>query len=181
MLSKLSVLIRRELKTILISVLITIIGLLLLGLWRFFQDSTFLFIQILTVTAGLGFVIYLISFMLENRVSAILRSRELAIIVLSFTLLSFFTLNIDRSRSFFLLKWVSESSDQRTTLQEIGISQNFSIKDMQDFKQRIQEQKESGTLKEENGQIKVTTLGSAIVAVSKFIAKVLSLNGFLKG
>jgi hypothetical protein len=181
MLSKLSVLISRELKTILISVLTTILGFLLLGLWRFFQDSTFLFTQILTVTVGLGFVIYLISFMLENRVSALLQSRELAIIVLSFTLLSFFTLNIDRSRSFFLLKWVSETSDQRTTLQEIGKSQNFSIKDMQDFKQRIQEQKESGTLKEENGQIKVTVLGSAIVAVSKFIAKVLSLNGFLKG
>ena len=181
MFAKLLEIIRRELKTILISVLITILGFLLLGLWRFFQDSTFLFTQILLVTAGLGFVIYLITFMLENRVSTLLRSRELAIIALTFTLLSFFTLNIDRSRSFFLLKWVSESSEKGITLEEIGKSQNFSIRDVEDFKQRIQEQKDSGTLKEENGQIRVTALGSAIVSVSRFIAKVVSLNGFLKG
>ena len=180
MLSKLLVLTRREFKTVLISVLVTIFGFLLLAIWRFFQDSTFLFTQILIVTAGLGFLIYLISFMLENRVSALLRSRELAIIVLTFTLLSFFTLNIDRSRSFFLLKWVSESSESGTTLQEISASQNFSVKDIEDFKQRIEEQKESGTLKEENGQVKVTALGSAIVSVSRFIAKAVSLNGFLK-
>lgn len=180
MFAKLSEIIRRELKTILISVLITILGFLLLGLWRFFQDSTFLFTQILLVTAGLGFVIYLITVMLESRVSALLRSRELAIIVLTFTLLSFFTLNIDRSRSFFLLKWVSESSESGTTLQEISVSQNFSVKDIEDFKQRIEEQKESGTLKEENGQIRVTALGSTIVSVSRFIAKAVSLNGFLK-
>ena len=180
MLSKLLVLTRREFKTVLISVLVTIFGFLLLAIWRFFQDSTFLFTQILIVTAGLGFLIYLISFMLENRVSALLRSRELAIIVLTFTLLSFFTLNIDRSRSFFLLKWVSESSESGTTLQEISVSQNFSVKDIEDFKQRIEEQKESGTLKEENGQVKVTALGSAIVSVSRFIAKAVSLNGFLK-
>ena len=180
MLSKLLVLTRREFKTVLISVLVTIFGFLLLAIWRFFQDSTFLFTQILIVTAGLGFLIYLISFMLENRVSALLRSRELAIIVLTFTLLSFFTLNIDRSRSFFLLKWVSESSESGTTLQEISVSQYFSEKDIEDFKQRIEEQKESGTLKEENGQVKVTALGSAIVSVSRFIAKAVSLNGFLK-
>ena len=60
------------------------------------------------------------------------------------------------------------------------MSQNFSVKDIEDFKQRIQEQKESGTLKEENGQVKVTVLGSAIVSVSRFIAKAVSLNGFLK-
>jgi hypothetical protein len=180
MLSKLLVLIKREFNTVLISVLVTILGFLLLGIWRFFQDSTFLFTQILIVTAGLGFLIYIITLMLENRVSAVLRSRELAIIVLTFTLLSFFTLNIDRSRSFFLLKWVSESSESGTTLQEISVSQNFSVKDIEDFKQRIQEQKESGTLKEENGQVKVTVLGSAIVTVSRFIAKAVSLNGFLK-
>jgi hypothetical protein len=119
--------------------------------------------------------------MLENRFSALLRGRELTSIVLAFTLISFVTLNVDRSRSFYLVKWVSESGDTGTTLQEISKSKNFSPEDVKDFSQRINEQKESGTLKVENGQIKVTFLGSVVVAVSRFFAKFASLEGYLKG
>ena len=172
---------KREFRTVLVSIFVTILGFLILGFWRFFQDSTFLFLQILTVTAILGAIIYFITVMFENRLSALLRGRELTSIVVAFTLISFFTLNIDRSRSFYLIKWVSESGDTGTTLQEISKSKNFSPEDIKDFRQRINEQKESGTLKVENGQIKVTFLGSIVVSVSRFFAKFASLEGYSKG
>jgi hypothetical protein len=181
MFSKLVSVLKREFKTILVSIFVTILGFLILGFWRFFQNSTFLFLQILTVTAILGAIIYFITTMVENRFSALLRGRELTSIVVAFTLISFFTLNIDRSRSFYLIKWVSESSNSGTTLQEISKNQNFSNADIADFRQRIQEQRESGILKVENGQIRITVLGAVVVAVSKFIAKIESLDGYLKG
>ena len=172
---------RREFKTLLVSLLVTFVGFLILALWRLFQNSTFLFTQILIVTVILGVLVYLFSSILESRFSAVLRGRELTSIVLAFTIISFITLNVDRSRSFYLVKWVAESSDTGTTLQEISKSKNFSPEDIKDFRQRINEQKESGTLKVENGQIKVTFLGSVVVAVSRFFAKFASLEGYLKG
>jgi hypothetical protein len=181
MFAKLAPLAKREFKTVLISTLVTIIGFLILAFWRLFQNSTFLFTQILIVTAILGVIVYFISSILENRFSALLRGRELTSIVLAFTLISFVTLNVDRSRSFYLVKWVSESSDTGTTLQEISKSKNFSREDIKDFRQRINEQKESGTLKLENGRIKVTFLGSIVVLASRFVAKFASLQGYLKG
>jgi hypothetical protein len=134
----------------------------------------------LIVTAILGVIVYLFSSVLENRFGALLRGRELTSIVFAFTLISFVTLNVDRSRSFYLIKWVSESSKTGTTLQEISESKNLSPEDIKDFRQRINEQKESGTLKVENGQIKVTFLGSIVVAISRFFAKFASLEGYLK-
>jgi hypothetical protein len=181
MFSKLVSLLKREFKTVLVSILVAILGFLILGFWRFFQNSTFLFLQILIVTAILGALIYFITTIVENRFSSLLRGRELTSIVVAFTLISFFTLNIDRSRSFYLIKWVSESSNTGTTIQEISRIQNFSSADIADFRQRIQEQEESGTLKVENGRIKVTFLGSIVVSISKFIAKIESLDGYLKG
>jgi len=180
MFGKLAQLVKREFKTVLISTLVTIIGFLILAFWRLFQNSTFLFTQILIVTAILGVIVYLFSSVLENRFGALLRGRELTSIVFAFTLISFVTLNVDRSRSFYLIKWVSESSKTGTTLQEISESKNLSPEDIKDFRQRINEQKESGTLKVENGQIKVTFLGSIVVAISRFFAKFASLEGYLK-
>lgn len=181
MFTKLAPLVKREFKTVLISALVTVIGFLILAFWRLIQNSTFLFTQILVVTLILGVLVYFFSSIFESKFSTVLRGRELTSIVLAFTIISFITLNVDRSRSFYLVKWVSESSDTGTTLQEISKSKNFSPEDIKDFRQRINEQKESGTLKVENGQIKVTLLGSIVVSVSRFFAKFASLEGYLKG
>ena len=93
-------------------------------------------------------------------------------------LLSYSVLNIDRSRSFYLNKWISVSGQQGITVEHLAKKYNLSPQDFDDLVQRVGEQKESRTIVEMDGKLHLTLLGKIIVAVSSFIAQFTNLNGY---
>jgi hypothetical protein len=172
------VVIRRETTTIALSLCFTFIALLILAFIRFFDNSTFLFLQVLLVTLLISLIIYGLSGISSHRLKIDLRGRELAITSIVFLVLSFSVLNIDRSRSFYLIKWISISGQKGTTTTQISDKFNLSPQDSKDLTQRVKEQKESRTIVEVDGKLHLTLLGKVIVTVSSWIAQLTNLNGY---
>ena len=107
-----------------------------------------------------------------------LRGKELAITSIVFVILSFSVLNIDRSRSFYLIKWISISGDQGTTTTQISEKYSLSAQDSRELAQRVEEQKESRTIVEVDGKLQLTLLGKMVVTVSSWIAHLINLTGY---
>ena len=169
---------RREFLTILLSVIFTCIALIFLAILRQFDDVTFLFLQILFITILVAILVYGLSFIPLSRFTAVFHGRELAITLIVFTLLSFTTLNIDRSRTFYLLKWVSIAGEAGTSTTDMAKKYNFSGQDIIDIRQRVEEQTESRSIVEVDGKLKLTLLGKLIVNTSTFIANFANLSGY---
>jgi hypothetical protein len=172
------VVISREITTVAISLCLTLVSLLILAFVRFFDNSTFLFLQLLLITFLISLLIYGLSGISSHRLKIDLRGRELAITSIVFLMLSFSVLNIDRSRSFYLIKWISISGHQGTTTTQISDKYNLSPQDAKDLAQRVKEQKESRTIVEVDGKLHLTLLGKVIVTVSSWIAQLTNLNGY---
>ena len=173
-------LIKRETMTITLALIFTAIAFIFFALIRKFDTDTFSFLQIIMVSILIAIFVYTLSNLGHKRISSIFYGRELPIVLIVFTLLSFAVLNIDRSRSLYLIKWVSFSGDQGISTAELAVKYNLSSQDFSDLSQRIREQKESGTLVESEGKLHLTRVGNAIAAVSTFIANFASLSGYPK-
>lgn len=169
---------RRDLITVVLSVFFSMISFLFLAIIRSFDANTFLFLQILVVTLLILLMVYGLSLAPVGRFAKSLRGRELAIALVVFMLLSYSVLNIDRSRTFYLNKWISVSGQQGITVEHLAKKYNLSPQDFDDLAQRVGEQKESRTIVEIDGRLHLTLLGKIIVAVSSFIAQLTNLNGY---
>jgi energy-coupling factor transporter transmembrane protein EcfT len=171
-------LIKREVATIILALIFTAISFVLFALIRKIDTDTFSFLQIIMVTFLIAVFVYTLSFLGYRNFSSIFHGRELTIVLIVFTLLSFAVLNIDRSRSFYLIKWVSISGEKGISTAELADKYNLSSQDFSDLSQRVREQKESGTLFESKGKLHLTRAGKAIASVSTFIAGFASLTGY---
>jgi hypothetical protein len=172
------VIIRRETTTIALSFCFTLVAFLALAVVRFFDNSSFLFLQVLLITLLIALLIYGLSGISSHRFKIDLRGRELAMTSIVFLVLSFSVLNIDRSRSFYLIKWISISSHQGATITQISEKYNLSAQDSKELAQRVEEQKESRTIVEVDGKLQLTLLGKVIVTVSSWIAHLTNLTGY---
>ncbi len=166
--------------TLALGIFFSILAFILLAAIRSFDSNTFSFIQILVVTLLIGSVVYCIPHIKKGKLSQLIVSRELAIILIVFTLLSFCILNIDRSRSFYVTKWVQLSGDKGTTLEEISTKYDLSPQDVKDISQRISEQIQSGTLILEGDRLYLSKIGKALVFVSTQISNFENLRGYPK-
>ena len=169
---------KEEILTLVVALSITMIGFCLLALIRLFDPNTFLFIQILILSILLLITLYTYTAKSKNKMSIILRGRELVSIVILFALLSFSLLNIDRSRSVYLLKWVSISEQSELTSQEFIGSRANSKLDVRDLTQRLNEQKSIGTISIRGDRIELTTMGRFIVRLSNFASSFQNLKGY---
>ena len=169
---------RRETLTFFLSVIFTFLSFALFAIIRHFDKKTFSFLQIIFVTLLIALLVYTLSSIPMNRFTTLFHGRELAITLIVFTILSFTILNIDRSRSFYLLKWVSISGEAGTTTSDMARNYNLSGQDLDDIKQRVDEQKESGTIVQDAGKLRLTLLGKLIVNISTFTAKFTNLSGY---
>lgn len=170
--------IKEETITLVVAISITIIGFCLLAFIRIFDPNTFLFIQILILSILLLITLYSYTTKRKGKLGVTLRGRELISVVIMFTLLSFSLLNIDRSRSVYLLKWVSVSEKSELTSQEFINSRANSKLDVRDLTQRVQEQKSIRTISIYEDQIKLTSLGKIIVWTSNFAGSFQNLKGY---
>lgn len=155
---------------------VTLLLLAVLAIWRYFETNTFIFIQIIVCSIILLSVLYLLR--LSNSKFKFFNGNELLIIAISFIVVTFLLLNIDRSRSFFLLKWVDSSGSNGITVQEIQKQKNLSESDLVAVEQRIQEQDQSGFLIVRNERIYISQEGRVLVFIFRNLARVENLTGY---
>lgn len=157
---------------------VTLLLLAVLAIWRYFETNTFIFIQIIVCSIILLSLFYLLR--LSNSKFKFFNGNELLIIAISFIVVTFLLLNIDRSRSFFLLKWVDSSGSNGITVQEIQKQKNLSETDLIAVRQRIQEQDQSGFLIVRNERIYISQEGKVLVFIFRNLARVENLTGYGK-
>lgn len=171
-------LVKREGITLAVALSVTLIGFCVLAVVRLIDSETFLFIQILVLSGLLLFSLYLLSSNPHAYLGSIVRGRELVSVLVMFTFLSFSLLNIDRSRSIYLLKWISVSESSSLTPKDFIDSHAQSEQDIRDLTQRLHEQEALGSVSLDSDSLNLTALGQIIVTFSYFLAKFESLDGF---
>ena len=155
---------------------VTILLLAILAIWRLLETNTFIFIQIMICTLILLLALY--SLRLTRFRSRFLKGNELLVISMSFIIVTFLLLNIDRSRSFFLLKWVEDVGNKGISVTELQKQNNLSDADIIAIKQRIQEQDQSGFLFIHNERIYISREGKFLVFIFRNVASFENLKGY---
>ena len=158
--------------------LLTSLGmLLLLSLLRHFSTGTFLFIQIILVSILMLVILYSLS--MYDKGKKWIRGSEIYLTIFAFTISSFLLLNIDRSRSVYLLNWVDSAGDMGISakkLESIGEKHDLSGNSLE---QRIEEQIQSGNLhKGPNGLLRSTKRGHMLNNLFEIIARIENLEGY---
>jgi hypothetical protein len=138
------------------------------------DTRTFLFSQIVI----LAFFSYFI-LILFWRKAILFNGREMVSVILAFTLISSLTLNIDRSRSVFLIKWVSILSVANpVTLNSIVEFKNLPSSEIFAIQQRLDEQQQVGMIRKKDSGYELTFRGDIFIKFSNLLAKALNLEGF---
>lgn len=169
-------LLRREMKKVVTGLLSSLLLFLVIAGWRVFDSTTFLFVQILVSTLALLFFLYFISYFFQV---SFFREQELLSIFVAFTLVSFLLLNIDRSRSVFLIKWVGQATQVgETSTEQLFESQNLSLADKKAILQRIEEQGQIRFVDAKENNLSLTWSGQLFFKLATFMADFFNLNGF---
>jgi len=162
-------------KTLLLGFATSIFALMLLGVWRRLDLTTFLFIQILALT----FLLYIILLLIGKRKIPFVASRELSVVLIVFLVATSTTLNIDRSRSFATLKWVSQIQESGPVkIEEIRIAKGLSAEEAVAVEQRIYEQVQIGSLIETPEGVSLSRMGAVILWFAENIATLCNLKDY---
>ena len=87
-------------------------------------------------------------------------------------------INIDRSRSVFVLKWVNQYGQSGTSIEELQKSKNFSSSEKSAVEQRIREQEQMKLLNSKNGKVYISELGKIAIFLFERIAALENLQGY---
>lgn len=164
-----------DIKTLAAGLIASVVTLLALGAWRRIDVETFLFIQILVLT----FFLYLSLLFMSKKRFVFADARELTVVLIVFLVVTSTTLNIDRSRSFATLKWVSQmQASGPVSIEEIKIMKRLSPEETEAFEQRIAEQIQLGSLSETSEGVALSRMGTVIVWIAEKIAALCNLSGY---
>lgn len=160
------------------------LGCLILAVTRNFIELKFpifeeiVLASILATVLTFGFTLYL------NKVTSSINSMRLLSYVnliglmLSLLVLPYTLLNVDRSRSFYVLSWVDQG---RVTVENGQIILEVKSKESADIAGvdlRLKEQAERGLIREGNGVYKVTNLGKLTLRIANLLAKLFNLTNW---
>jgi hypothetical protein len=158
-------------------------GLVTLALWRMTDPKIDLFSQILCISilvffTALLLIIYANKSKQRRRVSKKIFFIPLVMALIFYNLTTATLINIDRSRSFYVLAWLDAGL---LTVDSQGNMRNFAIS-----KEAMNMDAISERLEEHRGRLFVTNdnrlslLGKETVKASNFLAKVFSLDGWFR-
>lgn len=154
---------------------------IILALTRNFLDFDFplfeeiIFVSTFAALLSLGLTLYL------NRVGLLKDSIRLLIYVnlialmFSTLVLPYSLLNVDRSRSFYVLSWVEQGRVSVENGQIILKVQSTESADIAGVDLRLMEQEQRGLIQESNGIYKVTNMGKLTLMVANHLAKIFNL------
>jgi thiol:disulfide interchange protein len=170
---------KEETKKILFGLLFTLVMLIVVALLRSITVSTFLFSQIVFVSVLMLFMTYFWS--ISRWRNSHIRGNEIYLILFAFTITSFLLLNVDRSRSVYLLKWVDAAGTKGISSSELASKASANDLGITALEQRIAEQIETGNLKKDSkGYLRSTNQGKIFNLISKFTAGFLNLTGYTR-
>jgi hypothetical protein len=112
-------------------------------------------------------------FSLDETVALLLISVLLCIVVLPLSLV-----NVDRSRSFYVLSWVENGSFYSS---DAGIQfrvESTEALDVRGVEQRVKEQLDRGLIEKSNGQFHLTPSGRFMLKISNLLAQVFQLENW---
>ena len=98
--------------------------------------------------------------------------------LISFNLLFFSLMMVDRSKSLYLVNWVGslQPVSKKVLFEKIGVPEQSS--DSKYLEIRINEQKSRHVLSEQNGYLQLTMYGTLIRKTSEIFAEIFVLNGW---
>jgi hypothetical protein len=148
-----------------------------------FSEKLFEEIIVVTIFQILVFLIIIGRFTGILRLFHVTNKEALAICFVAalvfFDVGQFTLLNIERSRSFYVIAWVAEGKVNSTTSGVItqGV-QSFEALNPAAVSQRVIENKDRGLFIVKGGKYQLTTLGQAFLKLSNFLAKNYRLRGW---
>ena len=169
---------KAEVKKIFISILTSLLILLILAFWRIFEIRTAIFIQIFISSLFLLSILYLLRYSRVNLKS--FNGNEMISIIIGMLLVLFLILNIERSRSIFLLKWVEAAGRNGITISELSIQKDLSKSDLNAIIQRVEEQDQTGFLFTKNERIYISSSGKILVFFFASVARFERLEGYVR-
>ena len=175
-LNKLRVLLEEELFKVRQAALTTLYISMSIANWRFFDTKTFIFIQII-LCSFLFLIIKYAKRLFRFKVNKD-TGNELLSVAIAFILITSTLINIDRSRSVFVLKWVNQYGQSGTSIEELQKSKNFSSSEKSAVEQRIREQEQMKLLNSKNGKVYISELGKIAIFLFERIAALENLQGY---
>lgn len=161
-----------------------LIGCLILALTRNFIELNFpifeeiILASILATLITLGFTFYLNSVGGQKNSIRLLSYVNIIGLMLSLLVLPYTLLNIDRSRSFYVLSWVDKSKVYFENGQIVLEVRSTESTDIAGVDLRLKEQEQRGLIREENGVYKVTNIGKLTLRIANLLAKLFNLSNW---
>ena len=177
MTNRLTAFLKNEAVKVLYGFLFTAIMMFLLAALRAITVDNFLFLQIVFVSVSLLFLTYFFS--RSKWSNKRICGNEIYLVLFAFTISSFLLLNVDRSRSVYLLKWVDAAGANGITSLELNSKASVNDLGKIALNQRIDEQIESGNLiRNAEGNLQTSYQGKLLNSIFKLTAKFLNLTGY---
>ena len=159
-----------------LSLSIFFLGIIGLILMQYFFDNIFNNILIITI------VITILHLVLNNLLKSKFDiSLILLISLIFFTITSLPLVNVDRSRSIYVLSWINEGkikiNNNVIDLAQVESKEKLNIDGV---RQRINEQTERGLVIQDGNRLELSKSGQVIIIISKYVAKIFNLNGWEK-
>ena len=138
MTNKITAFLKDEAVKVIYGFLFTAIMIFLLAALRAITVSSFLFLQIAFASVALLTVTYFFS--RSKWGNRRIRGNEIYLVLFAFTITSFLLLNVDRSRSVYLLKWVDAAGTNGITSLELSSKASANDLGKSALDQRVDEQ-----------------------------------------
>ena len=150
---------------------------------RQFNNSSLIFDQLFVITTVTGVLVW---YCLSAKFRIIMRTsitgQDIIIGVLaSFLILTSTIVNIDRSRSFYIIAWVYENEVKQSNLQ-VDFTEVLSSekKNSNGMSERLQEQIARGFIRNEGSMLKLTLKGAILYEISSGMASIFHLEGWFR-
>ncbi len=108
--------------------------------------------------------------------------QRFSILLIVYILMILSLVNVDRSKSFYILHWVNDNEITYFENGSINLSQfpdiNQRISEV-DFVGRVEEHKKRGLITQNRGSIKLTEFGISLLSVANFLAELFKLDGWV--
>jgi len=136
------------------------------------------FVSILAALITLGFTLYLKKVGFFSESISLLCYVNLLALMLSILVLPYSLINIDRSRSFYVLSWVDQGEVSIKNGQTVVKVESTEAADTAGVELRLKEQQQRGLIQEANGKYKVTNMGKLTLEIANLLARIFNLKNW---
>lgn len=136
------------------------------------------FVSILASLLTLGLTVYLKKVGVLLDTIQVLSYVNVLALMLSILVLPYALLNVDRSRSFYVLSWVDQGKVSNENSQTILEVESTEQADIAGVELRLKEQQQRGLIQETNGIYMITSMGKLTLGIANVLAKMFNLTNW---